>query len=171
MEWYEIYYSLLFDNLITTFFTILFTTSDIYYYFFTIIYRSFEINSASKCNLSLYLAYACQRKDLCYLTYLVLAWFNEPGLVLVLCSIVYFLGGWFMHVCCCFWLYLELYSLEKLKPEKELQRATSEILRRKLKIRDLFQHLGSLCTEGRLPESLFDSEGEICSEDVWEWFN
>ncbi|KAG2704114.1 hypothetical protein I3760_06G169500 [Carya illinoinensis] len=58
-------------------------------------------------------------------------------------------------------------SLEKLKPEKELQRATSEILRRKLKIRDLFQHLGSLCSEGRLPESLFDSEGEICSEDIF----
>ncbi|XP_041013795.1 homeobox protein HAT3.1 [Juglans microcarpa x Juglans regia] len=58
-------------------------------------------------------------------------------------------------------------SLEKLKPEKELQRATSEILRRKLKIRDLFQHLGSLCTEGRLPGSLFDSEGEICSEDIF----
>ncbi|GKV43215.1 hypothetical protein SLEP1_g50532 [Rubroshorea leprosula] len=58
-------------------------------------------------------------------------------------------------------------SLEKLKPEKELQRATSEILRRKLKIRDLFQHLDSLCAEGRLPESLFDSEGEIDSEDIF----
>ncbi|KAA3482445.1 homeobox protein HAT3.1-like isoform X1 [Gossypium australe] len=52
-------------------------------------------------------------------------------------------------------------SLEKLKPEKELQRATSEILRRKLKIRDLFQRIDSLCAEGRLPESLFDSKGEI----------
>ncbi|GMJ06839.1 hypothetical protein HRI_004353100 [Hibiscus trionum] len=58
-------------------------------------------------------------------------------------------------------------SLEKLKPEKELQRATSEILRRKLKIRDLFQHIDSLCAEGRLPESLFDSEGEIDSEDIF----
>ncbi|XVE49277.1 hypothetical protein DITRI_Ditri01bG0070100 [Diplodiscus trichospermus] len=58
-------------------------------------------------------------------------------------------------------------SLEKLKPEKELQRATSEILRRKLKIRDLFQRLDSLCAEGRLPESLFDSEGEIDSEDIF----
>lgn len=59
-------------------------------------------------------------------------------------------------------------SLEKLKPEKELQRATSEILRRKLKIRDLFQHIDSLCAEGKLPESLFDSEGQIDSEDVGE---
>lgn len=59
------------------------------------------------------------------------------------------------------------YSLEKLKPEKEIQRAKSEILRRKLKIRDLFQNLDSLCAEGRLPESLFDSKGEIDSEDIF----
>ncbi|RDX79293.1 Homeobox protein HAZ1, partial [Mucuna pruriens] len=59
------------------------------------------------------------------------------------------------------------YSMEKLKPEKELQRAKSEILRRKLKIRDLFQNLDSLCAEGKLPESLFDSEGEIDSEDIF----
>ncbi|KAL5857789.1 hypothetical protein ACOSQ3_005247 [Xanthoceras sorbifolium] len=58
-------------------------------------------------------------------------------------------------------------SLEKLKPEKELQRATSEILRRKLKIRDLFRHLDSLCAEGTLPTSLFDSEGQIDSEDIF----
>lgn len=56
--------------------------------------------------------------------------------------------------------------MEKLKPEKELQRAKSEILRRKLKIRDLFQNLDSLCAEGKFPESLFDSAGEIDSEDV-----
>nr|XP_008338248.1 homeobox protein HAT3.1-like isoform X1 [Malus domestica]XP_008338250.1 homeobox protein HAT3.1-like isoform X1 [Malus domestica]XP_008338251.1 homeobox protein HAT3.1-like isoform X1 [Malus domestica]XP_017178666.1 homeobox protein HAT3.1-like isoform X1 [Malus domestica]XP_028965500.1 homeobox protein HAT3.1-like isoform X1 [Malus domestica] len=58
-------------------------------------------------------------------------------------------------------------SLEKLKPEKELQRATFEILRRKLKIRDLFQHLDLLCSEGMFPESLFDSEGQIDSEDIF----
>ncbi|XP_047162249.1 homeobox protein HAT3.1 [Vigna umbellata] len=59
------------------------------------------------------------------------------------------------------------YSMEKLKPEKELQRAKSEILRRKLNIRDLFRDLDSLCAEGKLPESLFDSEGEIDSEDIF----
>ncbi|RZB89187.1 TIP41-like protein isoform F [Glycine soja] len=59
------------------------------------------------------------------------------------------------------------YSIEKLKPEKELQRAKSEILRRKLKIRDLFQNLDSLCAEGKFPESLFDSAGEIDSEDIF----
>ncbi|XP_057964776.1 homeobox protein HAT3.1 isoform X2 [Malania oleifera] len=58
-------------------------------------------------------------------------------------------------------------SLDKLKPEKELQRAKSEILRRKVKIRDLFQHLDSLCTEGRLSDSLFDAEGQIDSEDIF----
>ncbi|EEF34865.1 homeobox protein HAT3.1 [Ricinus communis] len=58
-------------------------------------------------------------------------------------------------------------SLEKLKPEKELQRATSEILRRKSKIRDLFQRIDSLCGEGRFPESLFDSDGQISSEDIF----
>ncbi|CAL0300356.1 unnamed protein product [Lupinus luteus] len=59
------------------------------------------------------------------------------------------------------------YSMEKLKPEKELQRAKSAILGRKSQIRDLFQKLDSLCAEGRLPESLFDSEGEIDSEDIF----
>ncbi|ESQ47947.1 hypothetical protein EUTSA_v10022305mg, partial [Eutrema salsugineum] len=58
-------------------------------------------------------------------------------------------------------------SLEKLRPEKELERATKEILRRKVKIRDLFHHLDTLCAEGSLPESLFDSEGKICSEDIF----
>ncbi|XP_050388303.1 pathogenesis-related homeodomain protein [Argentina anserina] len=58
-------------------------------------------------------------------------------------------------------------SLEKVRPEKELQRATSEILRRKSKIRDLFQRLDSLCAEGMLPKSLFDEEGEIESEDIF----
>lgn len=58
-------------------------------------------------------------------------------------------------------------SLEKLKPEKELQRAKTEIFRRKLKIRDLFQQLDSLCAGGRFPKSLFDSEGQIDSEDIY----
>ncbi|XP_058080470.1 homeobox protein HOX1A-like isoform X2 [Magnolia sinica] len=57
-------------------------------------------------------------------------------------------------------------SQDKVKPEKELQRATSEILRCKLQMRDLFQHLDSLCAEGKL-ESLFDSEGQIYSEDIF----
>ncbi|XP_010487897.1 PREDICTED: homeobox protein HAT3.1 [Camelina sativa] len=58
-------------------------------------------------------------------------------------------------------------SLEKLRPEKELERATKEILQRKVKIRDLFQHLDTLCAEGSLPESLFDSHGAISSDDIF----
>ncbi|XP_052195711.1 homeobox protein HOX1A isoform X2 [Diospyros lotus] len=58
-------------------------------------------------------------------------------------------------------------SLEKIKPEKELQRAKSEIFRCKLKIRDLFQRLDLSIAEGRLPASLFDSEGQIDSEDIF----
>ncbi|KAF5203357.1 Pathogenesis-related homeodomain protein [Thalictrum thalictroides] len=59
------------------------------------------------------------------------------------------------------------FSAEKIKPEKELQRANSEILRCKRRIRELFQHLDSLCAEGRFQESLFDSEGLISSEDIF----
>jgi hypothetical protein len=39
-----------------------------------------------------------------------------------------------------------------------------------VKIRDLFQHIDSLCGEGRFPASLFDSEGQIDSEDVGLFF-
>ncbi|ONK75868.1 uncharacterized protein A4U43_C03F21390 [Asparagus officinalis] len=58
-------------------------------------------------------------------------------------------------------------SAEKLKPEKELERAKSEILRCKFKIRELFRHLVSLSSEGKFEESLFDSEGQIDSEDIF----
>ncbi|KAH0767209.1 hypothetical protein KY290_003109 [Solanum tuberosum] len=58
-------------------------------------------------------------------------------------------------------------SLEKIKLEKELQRAKTHIFRYKLKIRDLFQRLDTLLAEGRLPASLFDNEGEIDSEDIF----
>ncbi|CAI9769981.1 unnamed protein product [Fraxinus pennsylvanica] len=58
-------------------------------------------------------------------------------------------------------------SLEKLKPEKELQRAKSHILDYKLRIRDLFQRLDLSLAVGKLPASLFDSAGEIDSEDIF----
>ncbi|XP_043709501.1 homeobox protein HOX1A-like [Telopea speciosissima] len=57
-------------------------------------------------------------------------------------------------------------SLEKIKPEKELQRATTEIFSCKQKIRSLFQHIDSSCAEGKLQESLFDSDGQISYEDI-----
>ncbi|CAA3008237.1 pathogenesis-related homeodomain [Olea europaea subsp. europaea] len=58
-------------------------------------------------------------------------------------------------------------SLEKLKPEKELQRAKSHILDYKLRIRELFQGLDLSLAVGKLPASLFDSAGEIDSEDIF----
>lgn len=58
-------------------------------------------------------------------------------------------------------------SAEKIRPEKELERAKSEILRCKFKIRETFRHIDSLSSEGRFEESLFDSEGEIDNEDIF----
>ncbi|GAB4838839.1 hypothetical protein Ancab_028381 [Ancistrocladus abbreviatus] len=58
-------------------------------------------------------------------------------------------------------------SLEKLRPEKELQRAKASINRCKLKIRALFQQLDEISAEGRFPDSLYDSEGQIDSEDIF----
>lgn len=58
-------------------------------------------------------------------------------------------------------------SLEKLRPEKELERAKADINRSKLKIRDLFQRLDSMAAEGKFPDSLYDSEGLIDSEDIF----
>ncbi|XP_076953905.1 pathogenesis-related homeodomain protein-like [Bidens hawaiensis] len=58
-------------------------------------------------------------------------------------------------------------SLEKLRPEKELERAKSDIRRYKLKIRDLFKRIDTSREEGRIPETLYDSEGLIDCEDIF----
>ncbi|VFQ61799.1 unnamed protein product [Cuscuta campestris] len=58
-------------------------------------------------------------------------------------------------------------SLEKIKPEKELQRAKSGIFHYKLKVRELFSRIDASLFEGQFPESLFDSEGQIDSEDIF----
>lgn len=58
-------------------------------------------------------------------------------------------------------------SLDKIRPEKELERAKAEILRCKLRIREAFQNLDSLLMKGKIDESLFDSEGEIACEDIF----
>jgi len=65
-----------------------------------------------------------------------------------------------------YFYFFPYFSAEKIRPEKELDRAKSEILRCKFKIRELFRHLDSLSSEGRFEESLFDSKGQIDSEDV-----
>lgn len=56
-------------------------------------------------------------------------------------------------------------NLEKIRPEKELERAKSEILRCKLRIRDSIYHLDSLLSEGRPDENLFDND-EIDYENI-----
>ncbi|XP_066366473.1 homeobox protein HOX1A [Miscanthus floridulus] len=58
-------------------------------------------------------------------------------------------------------------SLDKIRPEKELERAKSEILRCKLRIREVFQNIDSLLSKGKIDETLFDSEGEISCEDIF----
>jgi len=58
-------------------------------------------------------------------------------------------------------------SSEKIRPEKELERAKAEILRCKLRIREAFRNMDSLLSEGKIDDSLFDSEGEISSEDIF----
>ncbi|KAK9677756.1 hypothetical protein RND81_11G165100 [Saponaria officinalis] len=58
-------------------------------------------------------------------------------------------------------------SLEKLRPEKELQRAKTDINRFKVKIRELFHRLDTMSCEGKFPDSLYDSEGLIDSEDIF----
>ncbi|XP_066306990.1 uncharacterized protein [Miscanthus floridulus] len=58
-------------------------------------------------------------------------------------------------------------SLEKIRPEKELERAKEEILQCKLRIREAFRNMDSLLSKGKLEESLFDSAGEISSEDIF----
>ena len=66
--------------------------------------------------------------------------------------------------------YTYICSLEKIRPEKELERAKAEILRCKLRIREAIRNMDSLLSQGKLDESLFDSEGEISSEDVGHLF-
>ncbi|TKW16749.1 hypothetical protein SEVIR_5G319900v4 [Setaria viridis] len=58
-------------------------------------------------------------------------------------------------------------SLEKIRPEKELERAKAEILQCKLRIREAFRNMDLVLSEGKLEESLFDSAGEISSEDIF----
>lgn len=56
---------------------------------------------------------------------------------------------------------------EKIRPEKELQRAEMQILRCKLAIRDLIHELDTLALEGSLQKSAFDDEGQIFHEEIF----
>uniref|UniRef100_A0A0D6R2W9 Uncharacterized protein n=1 Tax=Araucaria cunninghamii TaxID=56994 RepID=A0A0D6R2W9_ARACU len=58
-------------------------------------------------------------------------------------------------------------SQEKIRPEKELQKAASKIVQCKLAIREAFRELHSLSLEGSLEKSAFDNEGQVNSEDIF----
>ncbi|KAG6549938.1 hypothetical protein Mapa_008449 [Marchantia paleacea] len=58
-------------------------------------------------------------------------------------------------------------SREKIRPEKELQRAESQILRCKLAIRESIHELDNLGLEGSLQQSAFDEEGRIFHEEIF----
>ncbi|KAH9314291.1 hypothetical protein KI387_022918, partial [Taxus chinensis] len=58
-------------------------------------------------------------------------------------------------------------SQEKIRPERELQKAASKILQCKLQIREALHQLHSLCLEGSLEETAFDTEGQVNSEDIF----
>ncbi|XP_037408777.1 homeobox protein HOX1A-like [Triticum dicoccoides] len=57
-------------------------------------------------------------------------------------------------------------SVEKIRPEKDLERAKKDIMRYKLKIREAFQNLDHLLTVGKPEECLLDSEGNMSSNDI-----
>ncbi|XP_057829975.2 homeobox protein HAT3.1-like [Cryptomeria japonica] len=58
-------------------------------------------------------------------------------------------------------------SQEKIRPEKELQKAASKISQLKLQIREAFHQLHTLLLEGVLEEAAFDSQGQVNSEDIF----
>ncbi|KAG0632087.1 hypothetical protein M758_1G303000 [Ceratodon purpureus] len=58
-------------------------------------------------------------------------------------------------------------SREKIRPERELQRAEAQILHSKLAIREAMHELDDLGLEGSLDENAFDAEGRVFHEEIF----
>ncbi|KAJ7557358.1 hypothetical protein O6H91_05G123500 [Diphasiastrum complanatum] len=58
-------------------------------------------------------------------------------------------------------------SREKIRPEKELQRAEAQILKSKFAIREAIHDLCLKCLEGSIQDSAFDSEGQIPVDEIF----